>query len=144
MSNLDVVHRYVTALKRFDIDALAAEAHPDIVCRYPQSGEVIRGRDNYRAYLEAYPGLPESRVDRFDFQEKTFSIPSPLPGQPAVTVSGVGDLFVFQGYFTYPNGDNYYVITLFVVRAGKVAEETTYFAEPFDAPEWRAPFRETP
>lgn len=144
MSNLDVVKRYAAALNRLDIDDLVAEMHPDIVCRYPQSGEVIRGRDNYKAFLEAYPGLPESRVDNVVFQEQTFSIPSALPGRPGTTVSGVGDMFVFQGYFTYPSGDRYYVVTLFVVREGKVAEETTYFAAPFDPPEWRAPFRESP
>ena len=144
MSNLDVVMRYAAALHEYDIEGLVAEMHEEIVCRYPQSGEVIKGRDNYRAFLEAYPGLPQSRVDKVDYREETFLIPSALPGQPGVTVSGVGDMFVAQSFFAYPDGSEYYVVTLFVLRGGKIAEETSYFAAPFEAPDWRAPFRQAP
>ena len=41
---------------------------------------------------------------------------------------------------TYPDGRTWFTITLLELRDGKIWHETTYWAEPFDAPEWRRNF----
>ena len=60
MSNRGVVERYARALAENDGDALAALRDEDYVARYPQSGEIIRGRTNARAVGENYPGPTSS------------------------------------------------------------------------------------
>ena len=41
---------------------------------------------------------------------------------------------------TYPDGRTWFTITLFEVREQKIWRETQYWAEPFEAPEWRKDF----
>ena len=49
-------------------------------------------------------------------------------------------LAVGEAVFEYPNGEKYNIAMIIKVRDDLVAEETTYFAAPFDAPEWRRPY----
>jgi hypothetical protein len=41
---------------------------------------------------------------------------------------------------TYPDGALYHCIALVELRDGQIWRETVYWAEPFDAPDWRRPF----
>jgi hypothetical protein len=59
-----------------------------------------------------------------------------------IHLSGSGDDFVNTGTIKYPDGSTWHHVTLMTLRGGKIWRETTYFAEPFEAPEWRAPFAE--
>ncbi|MBA3403380.1 MAG: hypothetical protein H0U13_01660 [Gemmatimonadaceae bacterium] len=43
----------------------------------------------------------------------------------------------------YPGGDTWHVVAPITVRDGKIWRETDYFAAPFDAPDWRLPYRES-
>ncbi len=43
----------------------------------------------------------------------------------------------------YPNGDVFNVAVIVKLREGMIAEETTYFAAPFEAPEWRSQWVES-
>jgi hypothetical protein len=52
--NRSVVERYVAALPA-DLDTLTSLQHPDFVEDWPQSGERIRGSDNFREIQEHYP-----------------------------------------------------------------------------------------
>ena len=58
MANRHIAERYASALASWDLTSLKDLVHPDIVVRYPQSGETFEGIDNYLATIEEYPGLP--------------------------------------------------------------------------------------
>jgi ketosteroid isomerase-like protein len=91
--------------------------HDDTVCEYPQSGEIIRGRRNLQALRSHHPGRPS--------------------GFKVRRITGQGSLWVTQYVITY--GDKLaYTVSIMEFRDGKVSHETQYFAEPFDAPTWRA------
>ena len=61
-----------------DLDALESLLHPDVVVTYPQSGEVILGRDNVIAAIRQFPtDLPTGADDvHLDTTEKTAAIAS--------------------------------------------------------------------
>jgi hypothetical protein len=140
VDNRAAVDLYLKAIESFDLEAIRDLQHLDMVARYPQSGEVFRGRDNYTAMQEAYPGLPRGQISTVTGESNMVVLPSFMPfGHPRVTVFG-GDNFVVEGIVTYPNGDIYNIVMILRLQAGKVIEETWYFAAPFEAPEWRRPF----
>jgi hypothetical protein len=89
----------------------------DAVCDYPQSGERIRGRKNLQALRAHHPARPA--------------------GFKVLRILGTGDLWVTEYVITY-NGRPVNTVSIMELRAGKVAHETQYFAEPFEAPAWRA------
>jgi hypothetical protein len=45
---------------------------------------------------------------------------------------------------SYDGGGPRYGVDLLEIRNGKIVRETVYVGEPFDAPEWRAPWRVAP
>ena len=92
--------------------------HDDFVQEWPQSGERIIGRDNAMAIEQHFPGgLPTMRFRR--------------------TLAG-GDLAVLEVELTYADGSRYLGVSVLELRDGKVVKETDYYAQPFQAPEWRA------
>lgn len=101
-----------------DADAEHALRHDDFVADIPQSGERIRGRDAMREMQQAFP--PETQP-RFSVKQ----------------IAGSGDRWVAEATGDY-GGHIFHVVVLFELRDGKIARETRYYAEPFEAPEWRA------
>jgi SnoaL-like domain len=95
--------------------------HDDYVMEMPQSGERIRGRDNMRAMQEAYPNPPDAVLRR---------------------IVGSGEVWVMEITSDYGGGDVYLVTDIFEFRDGKIAKETRYYSQPFEAPEWRAQWAE--
>ena len=91
--------------------------HDDAVCEYPQSGEVIHGRHNLQALRSHHPDRPS--------------------GFEVRRITGEGNLWVTEYVITYQS-KRAYTISMMEFRDGKVARETQYFADPFDAPAWRA------
>ena len=91
--------------------------HDDAVCAYPQSGEIIHGRANLQALRSHHPGKPSGFAIR--------------------RITGEGDLWVTEYAIDYA-GKSAYTVSIMEFRDGKVARETQYFADPFDAPAWRA------
>jgi hypothetical protein len=55
---------------------------------------------------------------------------------------GGGDVFVVEGTIDYGDGVPVSYVGVGELRDGKVAKMTEYFANPFPAPDWRAPFVE--
>jgi hypothetical protein len=53
------------------------------------------------------------------------------------TLAG-GDLAALEVELRYPDGSRYLGVSIVELRDGKVARETDYFAQPFQAPQWRA------
>jgi ketosteroid isomerase-like protein len=95
--------------------------HPDFVMEMPQSGERIIGRENMRSMQEMYPGPPSIELRR---------------------VVGSGDVWVVEARSDY-DGRIYRAVMIVEFRDGKIVRETRYYADPFEAPEWRAQLVET-
>ena len=108
---------------RLHLDAAAEYElrHDDYVMEMPQSGERIRGRDNMRAMQEAFPNPPDAELQR---------------------IVGSGDVWVMEMKSDYGDGGVYLVADIFEFRDGKIAKETRYYAQPFEAPAWRAQWTE--
>jgi ketosteroid isomerase-like protein len=88
----------------------------DAVLEYPQSGERIRGRRNIQAQRATQPSKK-----RFDVRR----------------IIGGGDLWITEFTLTY-DGKPSYTVSIMEFKGDKVARETQYFADPFEAPAWRA------
>jgi ketosteroid isomerase-like protein len=114
--NRKVIERYWQAIQSGDMRATADAYNDDAVQEWPQSGERIVGKANIMAINENYPGLPKGTTRR---------------------IVGGGDLWVTEVSLDY-GGDRYEAVSILEMRDGKIAKETDYFAEPFDAPQWRA------
>ena len=141
MGSEQIVKQYGRAQIDRDLAAIRELAHPDIVVTYPQSGEVIHGVDNYVDMLANYPG-GLGQLDEFDVhgtEERVSVVSSPI-GLPMITVTGSGNTFFVETTAEYANGQVFKVVGLLVLRDGKVAAETSYFAAPFDAPDWRSTY----
>lgn len=91
--------------------------HDDAVCVYPQSGEVIHGRHNLQALRSHHPGKPSGFMVR--------------------RIAGDGGLWVTEYTIDY-GGKSAYTVSIMEFRGTRVSRETQYFADPFDAPAWRA------
>jgi len=90
--------------------------HEDAVLEYPQSGERTRGRSNIQNQRAGQPS------------DKRFTIRRIL---------GSGDLWVTEFILTY-DGKPSYTVSIMEFRGDRVARETQYFADPFEAPAFRA------
>lgn len=105
-------------MEKQDWDGVLEYYHDDAVIEWPQSGERISGKDMCLQVFENYPGgSPKMRARR---------------------VVDEGDLVVAETDITYPDGSTWKGVSMFELRDGRIAKETDYFAEPFEAPEWRA------
>jgi hypothetical protein len=92
--------------------------HPDDYdMEMPQSGERFRGRENMRAFQEAHPTPPSSiQLRRVLVKE---------------------GLWVAEAVIDYGGGQVSDAVLIFELRDGKMWRDRWYFAEPFEAPEWR-------
>ena len=90
--------------------------HEDYVMEMPQSGERIRGREKMREFQEAYPNPPTMQLRRVIVRE---------------------NLWVVEIVSDY-GGRIYHPVLIIELRDGKIFRDTRYYAEPFEAPEWRA------
>ena len=83
---------------------------------YPQSGERTRGRANIQNQRGSQPSNKRFAVRR---------------------IIGSGDLWITEFILTY-DGKPSYTVSIMEFIGDKVARETQYFADPFEAPAWRA------
>jgi SnoaL-like domain len=119
--NLDTrarVERHWKALEAGNLDDERLLYHEDAILEYPQSGETIVGRDNIRASRAAAP---------------------PLSLIKAKTIIGQDDLWVTE-YTLTQSGEQTFAVSIMEFRDRSVCRETLYFAPPFAAPAWRAPW----
>jgi hypothetical protein len=86
----------------------------------PQSRERFVGRENLRAFQEAFP-------DNAD--KPTIRIRRVLVGE---------GLWVAESVVDYGGGQVLHGAAILELKDGKVWRDTRYFAEPFEAPGWRA------
>ena len=135
MSNEDVVRRYGAAVAARDHAAADALRHSAWSAEWPQSGERVTSREAMRAILEHYPGGGwESREVRLRGSADEFAV---TPAGTLVRVAGAGDVWTAEWHSRYPDGSDWDVVQIVVLRDGLVLRETTYWAPPFDPPAWR-------
>lgn len=114
--NKRVVERLIQCINDRKIEVMDELLHEDAVMDWPQSGERVVGGDNRRAVYGAFPQLPTITPRR---------------------MVGGGDLVVAEASLDY-GGPVFATVFIFEFRDGKIARETAYWSEPFEAPEWRA------
>ncbi|MGH2382577.1 MAG: nuclear transport factor 2 family protein [Candidatus Limnocylindria bacterium] len=136
-----VVERFMHALASSDVDAYESTLAEDSIAIYPQSGERFRGRANLRALMEQFRRDEPFRADveRVPGDEPSWVM---SPGFRALRVGGSGEHFTATGRVRYANGEEWHLVQLIDVRDGRIRQVISYFAEPFEAPDWRAPYRE--
>ena len=115
--NRAIVEQMIAAMQAGDIPATTTYLADDAVVEWPQSGERIVGREACTAVYLNYPGgTPSYQVRR---------------------ITGEGDHFTVEAVADY-GGQRTLVVMLVELRDGKVIRQTDYWADPFEAPAWRA------
>ncbi len=96
----------------------------DFVEEWPQSGERLTKAASARL-AEHYPEMSGTS-----------------PKLTYKRMLGGGDVFVIEGTIDYGDGIPVSYVGIGELRDGKIAKMTEYFANPFEAPAWRADFVE--
>jgi hypothetical protein len=123
-ANRDTVERFWTALARKEFDLALSLVHDDFEERYPQSGEVIRGKRNFEGLLKNFPGFPSIHH---------------------VRTRGGGGVWASELEFDYGGemaGQTWQVCEVIEMRDGKLWRIQAFFGQPFEPAEWRAPWAE--
>jgi ketosteroid isomerase-like protein len=117
MDNKQILENFWVTMETNDFYATAQLLHDDYILEWPQSGERIRGRDNFAAINTAYPA----------------------EGKWHFTLNQIvaeGDLVVTD--VTVTDGKRIdRVITFSTIRDGKIWKQIEFWPEPFESPAWR-------
>ena len=136
-----LARRFAEAMNNRDRNAFRALLTEDFATDWPQSKERIRGFDNFWATIENYPGASEAGLGN-DIatlsSQPVDGLKLVAPSFVFVSVEGAGNSGTFTLRVRYPDGSYWWVITLYHLREGRIAQTTTFFAPEFPAPEWRA------
>ena len=117
MNNKKIVENFWQAMATNDFYAAAALLHEDYVLEWPQSGERIRGRDNFAAINTNYPSEGKWR----------FTIHQ-IVSEGDIVVS---DVTVSSGKIIGR------VITFSTILDGKIWKQVEFWPDSFEAPAWR-------
>jgi hypothetical protein len=139
-TNEEIVTRYGAASAANDVAALTALRDPDWSVYWPQSGERVHSNEAFAEILANYPGgAPKREITRVVGTEDKWVVTA---GNTVMRIVGSGDFWWSEWRVTYPDGAVYLVVDLIELRDGLVHRETVYWAAPFEAPAWRAPWVE--
>ena len=106
-----------------DPDRSHAMYQDDAVLEFPQSGERFVGVENLRGWRSSYPASTSVEIRE---------------------VRGRGDFWVAEIAIRYDDGPWNYGVSILELRGEKIARESIYVAEGWEAPEWRARWRSAP
>jgi hypothetical protein len=106
-----------------DLDRSHELFHDDAVLEFPQSGERFEGVANFKSWRGRYPAGVTLELRQ---------------------LRGAADVWVAEGAIRYDGGPPRLGVSILEFRGDKVSRETIYVTEPWDAPEWRAPWRAAP
>jgi ketosteroid isomerase-like protein len=135
-----VMRGWARVVREHDWDAIGEYMHGDAVLEYPQPGERFVGIQKIRAQFENYPGLSPGTTE---LQEVIGGTKYALtPNYTVIAVEGSGDTGAAVMRVRYPDDSQWWAIVLYELREDKIARSRTFFAQDFDPPEWRAPYRE--
>ena len=95
--------------------------HDDAVLEFPQSGERFVGVANFREWRRIYPAKVAFEIRR---------------------ITGSGSLWVAELSVSYDGGPPMFGVSILEFRGDKVAYERIYGGEPWEAPAWRAKWRD--
>ena len=137
-----VFEAYLRAANGRDVAALEGLFDDDFEDVYPQSGELTRGLANFRSIIEQYPGggYAGQGTDRLVGTEDRWAL---TPSFTVVRIEGTGDTFTGVTLSRYPDGTDWYIVTIAQMRNGKLWRAETYFAQTFEPPAWRAAWVES-
>ena len=102
--------------QEMDVDVEYAMRHPDFVADMPQSGERFASREALREMQRAFPDPPKISLRR---------------------LVGEGDVWVAEATSDY-SGQRFHTVLILEMQDDLILRETRYYAEPFEAPAWRA------
>jgi len=133
---------FVDVLSRQDWGRLGDFVTDDAIFEYPQSGERFRGMANIRAQFENYPGL-EPGTTRLDsvIGGTTYAL---TPTYTLIGIEGSGNRGTAVFRVRYQPDDNWWAISLYELRDGRISHSRAFFAQDFEAPDWRTPYNEAP
>ena len=124
----EMATKFEEILKKGDFggmsDLIKEYASDDFVEEWPQSGERLT-KDASLRLADSYPAMSGT--------SPTFKYRRMLGG---------GDVYVVEGTIDYGDGVPVSYVGVGELRDGKIARMTEYFANPFEAPAWRADFVE--
>lgn len=117
---MQLVRDYWQAMNGNDWGAVAQRfLAPDYRCVWPQSAEVILGRDGFARVNGAFPGQGGWR-----FQ--------------VIALTGDDDSIASDTRITQPDlGITARAVTFHQVANGLIVQQTEFWPEPYDVPEWR-------
>jgi hypothetical protein len=95
--------------------------HEDAILEFPQSGERFVGVANFREWRRQYPAQVEFKIR---------------------DLRGGGAFWVGETSLSYDGGPWHLGVAILEFRGDKVAHETIYVTEPWEAPEWRKLWRD--
>jgi hypothetical protein len=114
------IQEHWQASDRGDAETENAIYDAGAILDYPQSGERFRSRAKIAAQRGGHPA------------ERRFTIQR---------IQGSGDLWVSEAVITY-DGVPTHSVSIMVFTGELVTHEIQYFADPFEAPAWRAELSE--
>ena len=114
------IERHLQQIGTSDPDEAHAIYHDDAVLEFPQSGERFEGVDNFREWRAQYPSDVVFRLRR---------------------ITGSGDVWVGELSASYDGGPWMLGVSIHEFRGERIVRERIYVTEPWDAPEWRTPWR---
>ncbi len=115
LTNQQIVESLWAAFDRFAFANVAPLLHDDFVCEWPQSGERIRGRDNFIAINQYYPGQWRITITRLV-----------ASGDQVVTEVDVTDGTTLN-----------HAVSFFTLRDGQIIHIREYWPDPMEAQTWR-------
>jgi SnoaL-like domain len=133
---------FLAAVNNRDTTALDAVLHPDYEETYPQSGERTRGLVNLKAIIENYPGgYTDLGMNRVVGGEDRWVA---TPHFTLLRIEGTGSVFTGLQKGRYPDGSDWYIVSIAEFKDGLVWRAQTFFAPTFEAPSWRSQWVDVP
>ena len=121
--NRRVVEQFWAAMAANDFKAAGNLLHDDYMLEWPQSGERIRGRDNFVAVNEQYPAAVLWHISL----QRLVADDNRVATEVTVTDGVRSDR----------------AITFTELRDGRIVHQTEYWPDPFEPASWRARWVET-
>ncbi|HZD42281.1 MAG TPA: nuclear transport factor 2 family protein [Terriglobales bacterium] len=138
-SNRDALLRSFEILNTGEYEKLDDVIDKDVITEWPQSGELLRGLENYRSVLRNYPGgrlnLKSNEQLIIEGDKERYLL---TPMYTMVKVEGTGDSLTATVKTRYPDGSDWYINEFLTFRDGKIVKQVMYFAPVYEAPEWRS------
>jgi ketosteroid isomerase-like protein len=118
--NRSIVERLWQLFDAQDFEAAGELLHDDFICEWPQSRERIRGRENYVAINQNYPGTWSISIRRLIVEDDQAASEVVLRYAEQVVQA----------------------VSFFELRDGKIFRQVDYWPDPYPAPAGRAQWTE--